>query len=570
MLPSLSLLTASTRYKDTLLLGVMAVGAGCGMVYEYLIAHYAGRILGSVDTAVYAMIGLMIMAMGIGAFYARTFKCAYTSFAWLEACIALLGGVAVLAMAGLFSLAYILPAQLQQTFGLHQSIHLAGGPVFVLKQMAEGLPYLLGLLLGILIGMEIPFIARIREDLYAHKLEHNAGTVYGADYIGGGIGAAVWIWVLLSKPIIVAAAFTALVNLVLGVIFLSHFYHRIKAARFLVAAKGLTAVILLAILFNGTSWMNAMSNMLYSDQVVYSRNTQYQNLVLTQRIVSAEQATVLALYINGQLQFSSADEALYHGFLVAPAMLASARHDNILIIGGGDGLAARDVLKWNPKKITLIDLDPTMVSLFKGQHKDAPAWLSRRLTQLNANALNDPRMHFIYGDAFKKIEYLAASNARFDTIIIDLPDPSHPDLNKLYSAYFYSKVSSLLAGDGAMAVQSTSPYHSKKAFMAIGKTLAATGLMVDPYQANVPSFGQWGWSLATHRGASGQQRIINHEGHTFSHPLISYSQIVAAFNFSPAFFSEAHTLDINRLSAPTLYNYHAEGWRKHNGVYFAR
>lgn len=561
---------AILRYKDTLLLGVMATGAGCGMVYEYLIAHYAGRILGSVDTAVYAMIGLMIMAMGIGAFYARTFRCAYTGFAWLEACIALVGGAAVLAMAGVFSLAYILPAQLQQTFGIHSTIGLSGGPVFALQQIAQGLPYLLGLLLGILIGMEIPFIARIREDLYKHKLKHNAGTVYGADYIGGGIGAAVWIWVLLTKPIIVAAALTALLNLILGVIFLSHFYRNIKGARFLIAVKALSGILLLAILLNGTGWMNAMSNMLYSDQVVYSNNTKYQNLVLTQRIVAPNKPTVLALYINGQLQFSSADEAIYHGMLVTPVMLASARQNTILIIGGGDGLAAKEVLKWQPKKVTLIDLDPTMISLFKGQQNGVPQWLNTRLTTLNANALNDKRMAFIYGDAFKKVETLAASNASFDAIIIDLPDPSHPDLNKLYSAYFYSKVASLLAGDGAMVVQSTSPYHSKKAFLSIGKTLAASGLTVDQYHANVPSFGEWGWSLVTKRGQSGQQRIIRQGEDHFNHDFITYPQILAAFHFSKPFFNDLNTIEINRLSAPTLYNYHAEGWRKEKGVYFAQ
>ncbi|WP_394202006.1 polyamine aminopropyltransferase [Marinagarivorans algicola] len=561
---------AILRYKDSLLLGLMATGAGCGMVYEYLIAHYAGRILGSVDTAVYAMIGLMIMAMGIGAFYARTFRCAYTGFAWLEAAIALVGGAAVLAMAGLFSLAYVLPAQLQHTFGLHQTISLSGGPVFALKQIAEGFPYLLGLLLGILIGMEIPFIARIREDLYKHKLEHNAGTVYGADYIGGGLGAAIWIWILLTKPIIIAAALTALLNLILGAIFLSHFYKNIKGARFLVAAKGLTAIVLLAILMNGTGWMNAMSNMLYSDQVVYSNNTKYQNLVITERIASPHKPTIIDLYINGQLQFSSADEAIYHSFLVAPVMLASARQNNILIIGGGDGLAAKEVLKWNPKTITLIDLDATMISTFKGEQGDVPPWLSQRLTMLNANALNDPRLQFIYGDAFKEIEALVVSEAIYDTIIVDLPDPSHPDLNKLYSAYFYSKIASLLAGDGAMVVQSTSPYHSKKAFLSIGKTLAATGLTVDQYHANVPSFGEWGWSLGTKRGIGAQQRITNHADSGFDHDFITYPQILAAFHFSKSFFDEINSIDINRLSAPTLYNYHAEGWRKHDGIYFAK
>jgi spermidine synthase len=538
------------------------------MVYEYLIAHYAGRILGSVDTAVYAMIGLMIVAMGIGAFYARSFRCSYTGFAWLEAIIALVGGSAVLAMSAIFALAYVLPSQLQHAFGLHETISLAGGPVFAIKKIAEAFPYVLGLTLGILIGMEIPFIARIREDVYKHRLEHNAGTVYGADYIGGGIGAAVWIFVLLTQPIMVSAALTALLNLTLGAIFLAHFYRRIKGAKYLVAVKAGTAAILIIILTNGTGWMNAMSNMLYSDSVVYSNNTRYQNLVLTERVTTSYLPTSINLYINGQLQFSSSDEMVYHSNLVAPAMLASARHEDVLIIGGGDGLAAREVFKWDPRAVTLIDLDSIMINIFRGNQEGVPGWLSNRLLKLNDNSLNDPRMQFLFGDAFKVIESMVGQDIYYDVIIVDLPDPNHPDLNKLYSAYFYSKVASLLRGDGAIVVQSTSPYHSKKAFLSTGKTLDAVGLTVSQYHANVPSFGEWGWSLATKRGLSGRERILQLGSDCLQHEYLTCDLVTGSFAFPKDFFEPLPQIEINRLSAPTLYTYHSEGWKKRKGVYY--
>ena len=242
---------SNPRGQDALLLGVMAVGAACGLVYEYLIAHYAGRILGSVDTVIYGMIGLMIVSMGVGAFYSRLVRCPFTGFAWLEAAIALLGGVSVLLMATLFSVAYIFPQQLQDAYGLSDTIEVYGGPVFVFEKLAESFPYLIGFLLGAFIGMEIPFIARIRELVYAERLKHNAGTVYGADYIGAGAGAAFWILVCLKLPIVLAGAFTAMLNLVLGAIFWWQFRDKIRYAYILLGIKVMVAVVLVTIATQG-------------------------------------------------------------------------------------------------------------------------------------------------------------------------------------------------------------------------------------------------------------------------------------------------------------------------------
>lgn len=556
--------------RDFLLLAIMAIGAACGMIYEYLIAHYAGRIIGSVDTAVYGMIGLMVVAMGLGAFYSRTVRCPYTGFAWLEVLIALIGGSAVLMMAALFALSYVLPIQLQHAFGLHETVNVHGGPVFMLKQFAETAPYLIGLLIGFLIGMEIPFIARIRQELHDDRLEHNAGTVYGADYIGGGAGAAIWILFCLNQPIIVSAALTALLNLVLGGIFLAYFHKRIKALRFLIPLKLVSFSFLLLILVNGSSWMNSMSNMLYSDRVVHSVNTKYQSLVLTQKPTGTTYPPVTNLYINGHLQFSSSDEIIYHSYLVVPALLASARQNNILIVGGGDGLAAREVLRWSPESVTLIDLDPTMIDIFQGKNVDLPAWLSTRLVGLNGNSLNDPRMNFMFGDAFKVVESLSGTGQYFDAIIVDLPDPNHPDLNKLYTDYFYAKLSDLLSADGVIAIQSTSPYHSKKAFLSIGKTVESTGLLVDQYHANVPSFGDWGWTIAAKAGATPKERLLSYKEMPVDHPYLSLDQVMAGFAFSNSFYHQASQVDINRLNEPTLYAYHSEGWRKHKGIYIAK
>ncbi len=555
--------------KDMLLLLIMAIGAACGIVYEYLLAHYAGRVLGSVDVAVYGMIGVMVAAMGLGAFFARTVRNPYTGFAWLETIISVLGGTSILLMAAAVSYAFVLPNELQQTFGLDPSVIADGGPVHALRELSMVVPYILGAVLGFFIGMEIPFIARIREDLY-EKVENNAGTVYGMDYIGGGVGAAIWVSVCLSQPIIVSAATTALLNLILGGIFIAKFWPKIRWVTLLVLMKIVVVMLLITVLLRGGDWVNSMNSMLYKDKVVYANNTRFQNLVVTERIVGGAGEPILSLFINGRLQFSSADEDIYHAMLVSPAMLASARNDHVLVVGGGDGLAVRDILRYEPKSVTLVDLDPAMTALFSGRDESAEFWLSQRLTALNGDAFNDPRVSVINEDAFLYVEHLAAKRANFDAIIVDLPDPNHPDLNKLYSAYFYRQLASLLNGDGSLVVQSTSPYHSKKAFMSIGKTVQEAGFDAQQYRANVPSFGEWGWTIATKQGRSPLLRIKDADRNELNSEVIDHNFITSAFAFPKPFYRGLQEIEVNRLNSPVLYRYHSEGWRKQQGVFITQ
>lgn len=553
-------------YKDMLLLSIMAVGAACGIVYEYLLAHYAGRVLGTLDTAVYGMIGVMVASMGIGAFFARAIKNPYTGFAWLEVTISIVGGLSVLVMAAVVSYAFIFPSELQQTFGLDPSVVAEGGPIHALREISKVVPFIIGAILGFFVGMEIPLIARIREDLY-ENLSNNAGTVYGFDYLGGGVGAAIWVIVCLTQPIIVVAAATALLNLMLGAIFVTCFWDRIRYVAGLVFVKIIISMLLVGVLLNGNAWINSMNSMLYKDEVVYSNNTRFQNLVITSRIVGGTNESLLDLYINGRLQFSSADENLYHAMLVSPAMEISARTDKVLVIGGGDGLAARDILRYEPKSITLVDLDPAMTTLFTGNDESVPSWLNERLLLLNNDALSDSRLSVVNRDAFLYIEELVANRNVYDVIIVDLPDPNHPDLNKLYSAYFYRQLAELLSGDGALVIQSTSPYHSKEAFLSIGVTANAAGFQVEQYHANIPSFGEWGWTIATERGATPLERLKKQASTTINSEVVDRDFIISAFSFPNAYYEKVKQIKVNQLSNPVLYKYHSDGWRKKQGVF---
>jgi spermidine synthase len=548
----------------------MAVLAGCGLIYEYLLSHYAGRVLGSVESAIYAMIGTMIVAMGIGAFLAHWFKDAFTAFAWLESIIALVGMGCILAIASVIAVSYSLPHLFSSIFNLPADTVLDGYVFEKLQEWSRFLPYVFGLLLGLLIGMEIPLIARIRQQVYGRFLENNAGTIYGADYIGAGVGAAIWVSIMLAMPIMQAAAWTALFNIIAGLIFLWRYHQHVRFAKVLLMCHVLLLVFFAFVLVLGTSWMKNLSNVLYKDKVIYSQATKYQHLVLTERLSRNQPTAITDLYLNGRLQFSSVDEQIYHSMLVYPAMLASNRHDRVLIIGGGDGLALRDVLKWPVKHVTLVDLDGQLLNLFGNDvgDYDAPETIRKRLIELNNHSMSDPRAQILIADAFLEVEAMLAKGERFDTILIDLPDPNHPDLNKLYSDYFYNHVRQLLAPDGAMAVQSTSPYHAKKAFLSIAKTVRAAGFnYVEQYQQNIPSFGQWGWTIATTTGKPASSRIRETDKLPVPSRWVSKEYLLASFVFPNHYFEQVNTIEVNRLGSGTLYDYYRQAWQVETELY---
>jgi len=553
---------------DIFLIGIMMVLAACGLIYEYLLAHYAGRIIGAMESSIYGMIGIMIVAMGVGALLAKWIRDPYAGFAWIEVAIGFLGGSSILIMAGMMGLTYSLPQWLQEVYGLHPSMVMDGGVVAILQDISYLTPFVAGFILGVMIGMEIPLIARIREDLHGKHIVHNTGTIYGADYIGAGIGAAIWVYVCLKLPIMVAAIGTASINALIGLVFLYRYQSQLSSTAKLWSAHAILIAVLIMLSIMGIQFTNHMNSTLFKDKVIYTKVTPYQHIALTKRRVGKGVPTVISLYINGRLQFSSSDEAIYHSFLTYPPILVSARHDNILVIGGGDGLAVRDILQWDPKSITVIDLDQSMINLFSGKDPATSDYIRETLLKLNKRSFLDRRVRVIIGDAFIEVEKLVSSGVHYDTIIVDLPDPSHPDLNKLYSGYFYARLKELLSGDGAIAIQSTSPYHAKKAFISIGKTLADAGFTTRQYHANVPTFGEWGWTIGTRHGKDALQRIRETVSLPVRDPWISKAQLEAAFVFAPSFYRNKEDVGINTLGSHLIYHYHHDAWEEEDGIFF--
>ncbi len=566
---SLSTEARWTKSKDFLLIIIMGVLAGCGLIYQYILAHYAGRVLGSLETAIYTMIGLMIVSMGAGAFFARYVKHPFNGFVWLEIAIAAVGASAILLISTAIAIISVFPQWLSVTFSLPADVLPSGGVIERLHDLSRNLPFVIGCILGFLIGMEIPLIASVRQRIYKKNLENNVGTLYGADYVGAGIGAAIWVVVMLPLNIADVALITAGVNVFAGALFLGTFWREFTRPVLLLFAHGVVVLLLLLMFALGAPWVEKMGQLLYQDQVVYTQSTRYQQLTVTERQLKGLSSPVYNFYINGRLQFSSNDEVIYHEMLVVPALAGSARTDNILIIGGGDGLALRRVLEFSPKHVTLIDLDEELIDLFtRGKSKNKTHHIGEVLAELNHDAFTDDRVSVVIGDAFIEVERLVASGRYFDTIIVDLPDPSHPDLNKLYSTYFYSQLSHLLSADGVLVSQSTSPYHSKETFVSIGKTLKAAGFeRVEQYHANVPSFGEWGWSLAMKVDIPMSVRLerTSHQWEGFSQWLTK-GLLVSSFQFSKDFFVEEISININELGSHQIYQYHQDSWVGREGL----
>jgi spermidine synthase len=552
---------------DTLLILTMAVLAGCGLIYEYLLSHYAGRVLGVMESTIYTMIGLMIVSMGLGAFAARNIRCAFNGFVWLELMIALIGSCAILVIGGLIAITQIFPQLIADMLSLPPDMKPQGGIFQQLSWLAFNSPYFFGVILGFFIGMEIPLIARIREQIHQQYLANNLGTIYGADYVGAGIGAAIWVIFLLSIDISKAAALTASLNLLAGAFFIVRYWQHLTWRKTFVALHCMLAVVIILMFSYGNHWLNQMNSLLYLDKVVHTDKTRYQQLTFTERHMGLEQDNIINFYLNGRLQFSSIDEHIYHDYLVAPVMAASARQENILIIGGGDGLALRDVLRYQPKAVTLIDLDSELIDIFKQPKNLVNSRLAGQILQLNKQSLQDERVTIIPADAFIAINELLKNRQTFDAIIVDLPDPSHPDLNKLYSVNFYARLKLLLAGDGLIAIQSTSPYHAKDSFIAIGKTLAAAKFNhVEQYHDNVPSFGEWGWTIASKKGASPLARLNKLTELPVVHQWLNLPILKAAFIFPNDFYKNKENIDINILGSHTIYQLHQKAWQDQQGL----
>ncbi|MEV4523411.1 polyamine aminopropyltransferase [Micromonospora tulbaghiae] len=437
------------------------VCAACGLVYELALVALGSYLIGDTVGQASIVLGVMVFAMGVGALVAKPLQSrAVVSFAVIELTLALLGGLSVLGLYAAFA-----------WLDLY-------GPALV------GTAFVLGLLIGAEIPLLMVMLQRIREQSAGSAV----ADLFAADYVGALLGGLAFPFLLIPvfgqlKGALVVGA----VNAVAGVVLVFTVF-RADLSRRARAALGAATVAVGLLL--GYAWVTAHDfevttrQQLYRDPVVHAERSRYQEIVLTRSVREPGHSdTDLRLFLNGDLQFSSIDEYRYHEALVHPAMRGA--HGDVLVLGAGDGLAAREILKYpDVRSVTLVDLDPAVVELARREPQ---------LRELNRESLTDPRVRVLNLDAFA---WLRAATDRFDVVIADLPDPDETATAKLYTIEFYTLVRPVLAPGGRLVVQSGSPYFAPRSYWSIERSVREAGFATVPYHVDVPSFGDWGFVLA--------------------------------------------------------------------------
>ncbi|MDS4039678.1 MAG: polyamine aminopropyltransferase [Candidatus Competibacter sp.] len=483
--------------------------ASCGLAYELVAGTLASYLLGDSVTQFSTIIGAYLFAMGIGSWLSRyVVRGLIARFIQIELAVGIVGGFSapalflIFAWAGAFRLAL----------------------------------YVLVLIVGTLVGLEIPLVMRILKQQFAFK--DLVAQVLTLDYLGA-------LAVSLLFPILLAphlglnrtSLLFGLLNVLVAAWALWLFREQLPQPRWL-REQCAAAILALAAGFVAADWLTTLAeDHLYADEIVLARTTPYQRIVLTRW------KDDLRLFLNGNLQFSSRDEYRYHEALVHPGLSATPGARRVLVLGGGDGLAVREILRYDSvESITLVDLDPEMTRLFASHPL---------LTPLNDNALNSPKVRIVNADAFR---WLEQNPGTFDFIVVDFPDPTNYSLGKLYSNVFYRLLEKHLAERGAAVVQTTSPLYARQSFWCIARTIESVGLRVTPYHAYVPAFGEWGFALATRQPWQPPERYP--PGLRFLTPESTATLLQFPPDMGPV---EA---EINRLNTQILVRYYEREWHQ--------
>ncbi len=437
------------------------IGAICGIVYELLIASVSSYLLGNSVYQFSITIGLFMFAMGVGSFVSRRFDGS--------------------------------PIRLAQTFVVVEILLAAVGGLttavlfFVYPWIALYKPVMITmtLFIGALVGLEIPILTRLL--LPSAGIKKSIANVLGLDYFGALVGSVSFPLLLLPYLGLFRAAFVVgLINIAIAIVIIRAFKGILPRERTLMVISIAIALYLVAGIIVSTGLTRFAESRLFQQRIVLIEQSKYQRIVVT----VDENSGLHRLYLDGHLQFAEKDEHRYHEALVHPAMLVRPNTDNtprnVLILGGGDGLAIREVLKHdNVNHIDLVDIDPKITTLCR---RFSP------IAKLNQDALDHERVTVHHMDAFT---FMQRAGDDYHVIIIDLPDPHNESLAKLYSEQFYRLVSRRLADDGVLVSQSSSPFHTRTVYWSIGKTMQAAGLNTVPFRSHIPSFGDWGFHMAS-------------------------------------------------------------------------
>ncbi len=489
--------------------------ATCGLIYELLAGTLSSYVLGDSITQFSIIIGVYLFAMGVGSWLSKFIeKHVAEKFVEIELAVAVIGGFSA-------PLLFLTFAHLSY-FGV-----VLYGMVFII---------------GTLVGLEIPLLMRILQDEMDFK--DLVSRVLAFDYIGALAASLLFPIFLVPKlGLNRTSLLFGMINATVGIWGTWLLLPLIKKNVTVMRVKGFVILTLLVIAFIKADKLTTMAeDALFVDNIIYAKSSSYQRIVVTKG------KTGYALFLNGNLQFNSFDEYRYHEALVHPAFASyTGEAKRVLVLGGGDGLALREILKYPTVDfIQLVDLDPEMTRV----SYNVPA-----LGELNKHSFDDPRVHVTNADAFV---WMDTPTEPFDVVIIDFPDPNNFALGKLYTTRFYNLLKSKLKPDSSVVVQTTSPLIARKSFWCIVNTLESVGFTVKPYQTTVPSFGIWGYALAklepfetpTKPPAGPELHFLND------------NSFASMFEFPTDTSRPAEELEVNRLDNQALVRYYEAEWRR--------
>lgn len=491
-----------------LFLSVFLVAA-CGLIYELIAGTLASYLLGDSVLQFSTVIGTYLFAMGVGSWLSRYIQRGLVArFIGIELMVGLVGGFS----SSLLFLAY------------------------AYTDAFRFLLYVVVIIVGILVGLEIPLLMRILKDRF--QFRDLVAHVLTFDYIGALAASLLFPLLLVPKLGLVRGAILfGILNAAVALWSTWLFKDQLGSVRYLRVQCLAVLALLCGGLFTADRVVAAADDNLYADDVILSKQTRYQRIVLTRW------KDDVRLFLSSHLQFSSRDEYRYHEGLVHPLLSALPGARRVLILGGGDGLAAREVLKYpSIERVTLVDLDPEMTQLFATHEY---------LSKLNNGALTNPKLKVVNADAFV---WLEQSNDVFDAAIIDFPDPTNFSLGKLYTTAFYRLLKRHIAESGFFVVQSTSPLFARQSYWCIVETLNTAGLRTAPYHVYVPSFGEWGFVIA------GKQKYDLPTSIPNGMRYLTMSNLPSLFDF-PQDMKQIPA-EPNRLNDQSLVRYYEEDWKK--------
>ena len=488
--------------------------ATCGLIYELLAGTLASYVLGDSVTQFSLIIGIYLFALGAGAWLSRFIDTNLArSFIEVELGVAVLGGVSA--------------PLLFMSFANLSYFHV--------------ILYLIVFAIGVLVGLELPLLMRILKENFDFK--ELVSRVLAVDYVGALIASILFpIFLVPRLGLVRTSLLFGMLNA--GVGLWGTWVLRPLLKRGVPGLRG-RAIIIMALLLAGVIKADRLTSLaedgMFADDIIYARSTTYQRIVITRGRAGFQ------LFLNGNLQFSSTDEYRYHEALVHPAMMLATTPKRVLVLGGGDGLALREILKHpSVESITLVDLDPDMTRL---SQRFPP------LAELNHHSFEDTRVHVVNRDAMIWLEEEAQKDQLYDVAIVDFPDPNNFALGKLYTTRFYRLLKARLKPSAAVSVQSTSPLFARTSYWCILKTLEAAGFTVKPYYTAVPSFGVWGFALARTTPFDPPSQAPT--GLRFLDDQAMRAMFILSADLGPV------PVEINRLDNQVLVRYYESEWKRY-------